>query len=241
MSYKNKYADERITKNLPITDTVLESQFLDIIRDTTAVVEGAYIAYQIDDLNIKLGELGTAEVEDPSSTPFYHNTASKESYFYTGGAWTALDRSLLQVVVDLGFTSAWLPINTLIREEDNYLDLLIPHEYLPLNASISKILFVGFKNLIVSDDVIPVLGIPLENEDGERFFERTINTNISLPISFSGSFIPLVDTFYGELENSTGYDSDEVETMNYILSEYRSYTRTSNFTGPDLNGSTLSY
>lgn len=238
MSYN--FTDTNIQKQLTSEKTILENSFKNIMEDSTSILEGAYISYQVSDLNVDLGTGGTQDVTSPVENQFYHNTSTKENFRYSGGTWTQLDTSLLGLIVEAGFSSLWRKVDTLLR--DSFLEIIIPNNYLPLNSENSQTLFIGFKNLMTSNDKItPAIGIPLV-DSSERFYDREVNTVFRFPFKTKGNFIPLVEGSNKQLEDSLDYDRDKHRTIHYILSEYKSYSGSkSDGNSPDLNGTTLRF
>lgn len=235
------FTDERIQKNINSFKTIFSPELQGTLINSSSILEGVYISYQISDLNVTLGTSGTSEVSNPQDNHFYHNTDTKESFRYFSGTWSLLTEPLLSIIVEGGFSSQWRPLTTLIREDD-YLEVIIPKDFLPININDSQTVFLGFKDLMVTNDKIkPVIGIPLV-DNGERFYSREVNTVIRFPFSITCNFLPILDSNTDLLDNSLDYDRDKHKTINYILSEYKSYSSTnSDLDSPNLNGSTLKF
>lgn len=238
MSYN--FSDSRIQKQIPPTNSILESTFRETLEDPTSILEGAYIAYQVTDVRVDLGTGGTVDVPTPEENQFYHNTVTKESFRYSGGTWNLLTSSLLKIIVEAGFSSQWRKVNTLLRED--HIELLIPKDYLPINIEGSQMLFVGFRNLLVSsEDVVPGIGLPLL-EGGSRFYDRDTNTVIRIPFQNNCNFLPISEGQINELENSLNYDRNKHQTIHYIMSEFISYSSSvGDLNAPDINGTTLRF
>lgn len=235
------FTDNRVQFNLDPTKTIVSPQFKELKDTPSSILEGAYITYQISDLNVTLGVLDGTEIVSPEENSFYHNTITKESERYVNSTWETLETSLLDLIVESGFSSTWRPVVTLIREP--YIEICIPKEYLPINVESSQTLFVGFKDVSSSNSLVrPAIGIPL-NGESVKFYDREDNVVISLPMTFSCNFLPITNDIIEELEDSKNYNTNKHKTIHYLLSEYKSFSNNnkSDKNSVNLNGSMLKF
>jgi hypothetical protein len=205
-------------------DIITSSEFLKIKNNHFLTLEGAYIAYQLSNVNIYIRETTPDLAVDitPSGGDFYFKTTDeREEYKYDEDtlSWQQLTKPLLdQLIKTGGFSSDWFPVNTVRR--GNSVEVLIPANYLSLNFNESPRLFIGFKNTL-TQDIHCSLGIPLT--DG--LITTRENTSIGIPFNFNCGFIPTkLDSTILEME-STNLNTTSMKTnynINTFLSKYKS-------------------
>jgi hypothetical protein len=234
----NIYENTVVNKHLGNSDIITSSYFKTLIDNPFITLEGAYLTYQQStNINIHKGILTPEDdVDTPEENDFYFNTDDRTEFKYSGTDWVALESSLLDMIVETGFSSSWIPITTLKR--DNFIELTLPKDYLPINIDESVNIFIGFKDMVDSEKIISAMGIPLVKETS-RFFSREVNTLIHIPIDFKCGFINLlVDSNIKKLEDPT-IDSD-LPTIGELLAKYNSESSDDSSVGAgNLSGTSL--
>lgn len=234
----NIYNDTSLTQTLTSGDLITSSYFKDLINNPFKTLEGAYITYQITNLNIFKGSSGPdVDVTDPALNDFYFNTENQTEYKYSGTDWIELTSSMLDIIVETGFSSSWIPVTTIKRA--GFIELTIPKDYLPINIDESLNIFIGFKDIVDSSKIVSAIGMPLELSN-TRFFSREVNTSISFPIDFKCGFLNLItDTNINKLENPE-IDNELTPNIGTLLAEYKSYSSDNSSVGAgNISGTSL--
>lgn len=231
------YKNDTVNKIVSSDTIITSSYFKDLIQTPFLTLEGAYITYQITNINLYKGKEGPeTDISSPQENDFYFNTSTKEEFKYSGIIWEELTTPLLDLLVETGFSSTWIPITTMYR--DTFIELAIPKNYLPININESVNIFIGFKDIVNSSTIISSLGIPL-SDSTSRYFSREVNTLIKIPIDFKCGFINLMlDSNLKKLENPILNTS--LPTIGELISQYNSYSSDSSSVGAgNLSGTSL--
>lgn len=185
------YSNSRVSET--ITEIITSSSFRNIIMDPSSVLEGAYINYQISNIVIKTGSLGPeTDVDLPELNNFYFNLSTKEEFKYNNNEeWVLLEEPMIDTIINSGFSLGWVPVETLVR--DNYIEILVPRNYLPENFESSNFLFIGFKDYL-RNVTVGAFAVPMINSNGYKIMELDFNTTITLPIVFTCGFLPIINT-----------------------------------------------